>query len=311
MTLDPLAQGFLDQLPIRPKPWDATPEESRAAFRALIKMYGPKDAPIGKVENLAMPGPAGKLALRLYTPVAAGSEPLPALIYFHGGSFRVGDLESHEPVCRFLACEALCRVIAVDYRLAPENAFPAAVEDAIAATAWVEANASQLGIDPNRIAVGGDSAGGNLAAVVAQQTKKTGEPHIAFQLLLFPVTQLGSPFPSMSQFAAGYMLERDALEYCYERYAPRELWSDARLSPLLAQDFAELPAAYVMLADCDPLHDEGLAYANKLRAAGVPVSVADHSGLIHCFTNFQGVLPQARDALAAASKALRAAFEAA
>jgi acetyl esterase len=310
MTLDPLAKAFLDQLAAvpRPKTWEITPQEARAGFRALIKMFGPKDAPIGKVENLAMPG---DLALRAYTPVAAGGESLPVLVFFHGGAFRVGDLESHEALCRFLACEAACKVIAVDYRLAPEHEFPAAVEDALAATAWVEANASDLGIDPNRLAVGGDSAGGNLAAVVCQLAKADGTPHIAHQLLMFPVTQFGSPFASMQEFASGHLLEKDALEYCYERYAPREFWNDARLSPLVAQDLSGLPPAYVMLAGCDPLHDEGMAYAKKLRAAGVAASVADYPGLIHCFTNFQAVLPQAHEALAAAAKALRTAFEAA
>jgi len=310
-TLDPLAQGFLDQLASMPrsKTWEITPEEARAGFRAQIKMFGPKDVPIGKVKNLTMPGPGGDLPLRVYTPVAAGGEALPALLFFHGGAFRVGDLDSYEPVCRLIAGAAGCRVIAVDYRLAPEHVFPAAVDDAMAAARWVEANASELGVDPNRIAVGGDSAGGNLAAVVAQLAHKEGEPRIACQLLMFPVTQFGSPFPSMQEFGVGYLLEKDALEYCYERYAPRELWSDARVSPLLTQEIAGLPPAYVMLAGCDPLHDEGLAYAKKLRSGGVKVDVADYHGLIHGFTNFQAVLPQAHEALTAAAKALKAAFE--
>ncbi len=310
MDIDPLMKAFLDQLAAAPRPkvWEVTPEDMRAGFHTMIKTFGLKDVPIGKVENISMPGPGGDLPLRVYTPVAAGGEALPALVYFHGGAFRVGDLESHEGTCRQLAGEIGCRVVAVDYRLAPEHVFPAAVDDALAALRWVEANAATLGIDPNRVAVGGDSAGGNLAAVVCQLSK--GATHIAYQLLLFPVTQFGSPFASMRDFAEGYMLERAPLEYCYEAYAPKELWSDTRLSPLLAADFTGLPPAYVMVAGCDPLHDEGITYADKLRSAGVSVTVADYPGLVHDFVMFQAMLPQAREALVRAAKAVRAEFDA-
>lgn len=313
MTLDPLAKAFLDQLAANPRPkvWEVPPDEMRAGFRAMVKMFGPKDVPIGKVENMTMPGPGGDLALRVFTPVAAGGEALPALIYFHGGAFRVGDLDTHEPTCRMLAGEGACRVVAVDYRLSPENRFPAAVEDALAATRWVEANATRLGIDANRIAVGGDSAGGNLAAVVCQLAKQQDGPKLAFQLLLFPMTQLGSAFPSMQEFAKGYMLEKEALEYCSKDYADPEDYTDPRLSPLLAVDLDGLPPTYVMLAGCDPLHDEGLAYAERLSEAGVDVTVADYPGLVHDFVLMLSVFPQAPEALTAAAKALRAAFEAA
>lgn len=311
MPLDPLAKAFIDQLSAtpRPKTWDVTTEEARAGFRAMIKSYGPKDVPIGKVENLSIPGPGGELSLRIYTPVAAGGEALPALVFFHGGAFRLGDLESHEAVCRFLAGEAACRVIAVDYRLAPEHKFPAALDDALAATRWVESNASKIGIDPNRIAVGGDSAGGNLATSVCLLAKSQGVPHIVYQLLMFPQTQIGSSFPSMSTYGSGYMLDRDAVEWSLEQYAPKESWTDPRLSPLLAVDASGLPPAYVMLAECDPLHDEGLAYAEKLRTAGVSAKIADYPGMLHDFILFQGVLPQAREALVDAAKALKARFD--
>ena len=311
MPLDPLVRTFLDQLPPGPKAWEVTPEDARTGFCALVKAYGAKDVPIGKVATVTMPGPGGAIALRLYTPVAAGGEALPALVFFHGGAFRLGDFETYEATCRLLASEAGARVITVDYRRAPEAPFPAAVEDAIAATAWIESNAATLGIDPNRIAVGGDSAGANLAAVVCQHAAATGEPHILFQMLLFPVTQFGAQFPSVELYGEGYMLERDSLEFCYSLYAPKEQWSDPRLSPLLAPKFSGLPPAFVMLAECDPLHDEGLAYAKMLRAANVAVTVSDYPGLVHGFILFQAVLPQAHEALVAAAKALRAAFEAA
>jgi acetyl esterase len=311
MALDPLAKAFLEQLSANPRPkvWDVTPDEMRAGMRAMVKAFGPKDVPIGKVENIVMPGPGGELSLRAFTPVAAGGEALPALVYFHGGAFRVGDLDTHEPICRLLAGEAACRVIAVDYRLSPEHKFPAAVEDAMAATHWIEANASRLAIDPNRVAVGGDSAGGNLAAVICQQAKEQGAPKIVYQLLLFPVTQLGSSFPSMQEFATGYFLEKEPLDYCYRGYAEGTDYSDLRLSPLLATDLSDLPPAYVMLAGCDPLHDEGLAYAEKLREAGVEVAIADYPGMLHCFTMMLSVFPQAQEAMSAAAKSLRAAFE--
>jgi acetyl esterase len=305
MPLDPLVRAFLDQLPPRPKAWEVTPDEARTEFAAMVKAYGAKDAPIGKVENVTT---SGGIALRLYTPVAAGGEALPALVFFHGGAFRNGNFETYETTCRFLAGEAGCRVVAVDYRRAPEHPFPAAVEDAIAAVAWVEANAATLGIDPNRIAVGGDSAGANLAAVVTHHAA-AGEPHITLQMLLFPVTEFGSATASMTAYGEGFNLDRDGLEYCYGLYVPKEQWRDPRVSPLLAEKFDGLPPAFVMLAECDPLHDEGLAYAEKLRAAGVAVELIDWPGAIHDFVLYQAVLPQAREALVVAAQAVKKAFE--
>lgn len=311
MTLDPLMRGFIDTLAATPGPkvWEITPDEMRAGFRAMVKAHGPKDTPIGKVNNLTIPGPGGDLALRVYTPVAAGSDALPALVFFHGGAFRIGDLDTHDATCRLLAGEAGCRVIAVDYRLAPEHTFPAASDDAFAALRWVQDNAVQLGIDPNRIAVGGDSAGANLAAVTTHLARQEDAPALAFQMLLFPMTQLGAPFASRKTFAQGFLMETEALDYCEEAYAPRQMWADFRASPLVAQDFSGLPPAYVALAEYDPLHDEGLAYAEKLRSNGVGVTLARYAGLVHGFTLFQAVLPQAREALVAAAKALQTGFE--
>lgn len=311
MALDPLVKAFLDQQAqaSHPKTWELSDAEARAGFREFLKPFGPKDVPIGKIENLTMPGPGGELALRLYRPVAAGGEALPALVFFHGGAFRIGDFETHEAICRFLAGEAGCRVVAVDYRLAPEHPFPAAYDDAYAALVWIESNAAQLGIDPNRIAVGGDSAGGELAAVVCQRAKAQAGPVIAYQLLMFPVTLFGADFPSMRTFATGYQLERDAIEYCHALYAPRSEWQDPRISPLQSADLSGLPPAYVMLAEYDVLHDEGLAYAEKLRAAGVAVTLADYPGMIHDFILFQALFPQAREALVDAAKVLKETFE--
>jgi acetyl esterase len=249
--------------------------------------------------------------LRLYSPVAAGSDALPVLVYFHGGGWVIGDLDTHDGLCRMFANEANCRVVAVHYRLSPEHKFPAAVDDAFAALKWVEANAPSLGIDANQIAVGGDSAGGNLAAVMALMARDTGGLNLAFQMLLFPVTQIGGETSSLREFAVGYFLERAGLDWFYSCYVPASAdKSDPRLSPLRARDHSGLPPAFVMLGGFDPLHDEGAQLAEKMRAAGVPVTVADYGDMVHCFFYLQTVLPQAREAVEKAAKALRGAFAA-
>ena len=201
MPLDPLVKGFLDQMALMPGPKmsELTPEQGRAMFVAMMQMVGPKDVPVGKVENIKAPGPGGDIPMRVYTPVAAGADSLPVLVYFHGGGFVIGDLDTHDGLCRQFANEGGFRVIAVDYRLAPEHKFPAALDDAFAAVTWIEANASKLGVDANRIAVGGDSAGGALAAEVTQLAKAKGGPKIAFQMLMFPVTQIGNETASTAR----------------------------------------------------------------------------------------------------------------
>ncbi len=291
MPLDPLVKAFLDQMALAPGPklFELPPAEGRAMFAAMMQMIGPKDVVIGGVKDRDADG----VRLRMYTPVAGGGEPLPALVCFHGGGFVIGDLETYDGLCRQLANEGGFRVVAVDYRLAPEHRFPAAVDDALAAVKWIETHASELGIDANRIAVGGDSAGGALAAIVAQQAKG---PKIAFQLLMFPVTQIGQETASLREFAIGYFLDKPTLDLFFGSYLPAgQDTSDPRVSPLNAADFRGLPPACVMLGGFDPLHDEGLEYARKLRDAGVEVEVADYSDLVHCFIYMQGVLPQARE----------------
>jgi len=311
MPLDPVLKSFLDQMAAVPGPkmWEMSPADARQAFAGLLQLAGPKDVPIGRIENLVASGPRGDIPVRLYSPVAAGSEALPVLVYYHGGGFVIGDLDTHDGLCRMFANEAGCRVVAVHYRLAPEDKFPAAVEDAFAALTWVEASASRLGIDANRIAVGGESAGGALAAAVAQIAREKGVPTLAFQLLLFPVTQIGGDTSSLREFAVGYFLEKRTLDWFYGHYLPANAdTSDPRISPLRATDMSGLPPAYVMLGGFDPLHDEGQQYADKLRAAGVPVTVADYGDMIHCFIYLQTILPQAREAVEAAASALRTAF---
>lgn len=311
MPLDPMMKAFLDQMAAVPGPkmWDVSPADARLMFNAMMQLVGPQDVPIGKVQNLTMPGPGGEIALRSYTPVAAKGENLPTLVYFHGGGYVIGNLDAIDGLCRMLANDSGARVISVDYRLAPESKFPAAIEDSYAALCWIEANAAHLGVDANRLAVGGDSAGGGLAAVVCQMAKEKGAPKLAFQMLLFPVTQIGGETRSLREFAQGYFLERATLDWFFSHYLPADAdRTDPRISPLLAKDVSGLPSAYVMLGGFDPLHDEGLAYAEKLRAAGVSATIADYPDLVHDFIYMQAVLPQAPEAMKAAAGALKAAL---
>jgi acetyl esterase len=313
MPLDPLVKAFLDQAAAIPRPpaWTLPPVAARQSFAGMMGLVGPRDVAVGRVDNFTIAGPAGDIRARAYAPVAVSSKPQPTLVYFHGGGFVVGSLESHDGLCRLLAAEGDMRVIAVDYRLAPESKYPAAVDDAFAATQWIEQNATALGVDAGRIAVGGDSAGGMLAAIVSQMARGTALK-IAFQLLMFPNTQIGGETASLAEFAQGYFLERRAIEWFYAQYVPEGAdHNSPRLSPLRAKDFSGLPPAYVMLGGYDPLHDEGLAYAQKLRAAGVTVTVCDYSDMVHCFIYLQTVLPQAHQALADAAHAVRAALDAA
>jgi acetyl esterase len=311
MPLDPLLKAFLDQMAAQPepKPWELEPPAAREAMVALMQAVGPKDVPIGKVANLAIPTTNGEIPARSYTPVAAGGEPLPTLVFFHGGGFVIGSVDTHDGLCRMLANLSACRVISIEYRLSPEHKFPAAVEDAFATTSWIEKNAAQLGIDANRLAIGGDSAGATLSAVVTQMARDAGAPKLAFQMLLFPATHMAAETVSRRQFAEGYFLEGKTIEWFFNHYfAPDADREHPQASPLLADKFSGLPPAYVMVAGFDPLHDEGVEYAEKLRAAGVSVALDDYPEMVHDFIYLQAVLPQAAEALRTAAKALKQAL---
>jgi acetyl esterase len=308
-----MVKAFLDraaQIP-RPKIWDVPPMVARQSFSGMMELTGPKDVPVGKVENFSIPGPGGELRARSYAPIAAAGS-LPTLVYFHGGGFVAGSLQSHDGLCRLFTAEGGFKVIALDYRLAPEHPWPAAVDDAWAALQWIEENASSLGVDAGRIAVGGDSAGGMLAAIVTQLAREKGGVKIAYQMLLFPNTHVGGETSSMNEFAVGYFLERRVIDYFNSLYLPAGTdCNSPKVSPLRAKSFAGLPPAYVMLGGYDPLHDEGLSYADKLRGAGVKVTIADYPDLVHGFIYLQTVLPQAHEAVAEAAKAVKKALDAA
>lgn len=270
-----------------------------------------------RVESLEIPGPAGPIGARLYVPrrssPATGDSaggPLPLLVYFHGGGWTIGDLDTHDDPCRFLAAGSGAMLLAVDYRLAPEHPFPAAAEDSLAAYEWAVAGAVRLGADPARIAVGGDSAGANLAASICLTTReKTGVPAPVLQLLIYPVAETAGTAASRRTFADGFLLTRGDMEWFEERYLPPGVdRDDPRVAILDAPDLSGLPPAYVATAGFDPLRDEGEAFAARLRDEGARVALRRHPGLVHSFANLTAICPSARQAMAEAAGALRMAL---
>jgi len=262
--------------------------------------------PMGRVETIEIPGPAGTIAARRYMPHGAPAGSAPLLVYFHGGGWVIGDLDTHDAPCRFLAANSGVQLLAVDYRLAPEHPFPAAAEDAFAAYAWASANAAELGSDPGRIAVVGDSAGANLAAVASLLARDAGLRLPAMQLLIYPVIVADEEMPSRRTFGEGFLLSRPDMDFFESHYLPEGAdRGDPRVSILRAEDLSGLPPAFLAIAGFDPLRDEGLAFAERLRAAGVPVSLRLHPGLVHTFANLTAICPTARRAMLEVVGALR------
>lgn len=285
------------------------PHVARRLYRDTRAVLAPPSPEVSEVRLMVI---ANAIALRAYRPagVPAG-DVLPALVYFHGGGWTIGDLDTHDILCRQLSNGARCAVYSVDYRLAPEHAFPAAVEDCVAATRWIAAQAGALNIDPVRIAVGGDSAGGNLAAVVALDARDAGGPGLCFQLLIYPATDQRCGFASHERNGDGYLLTRHSIGYFRGQYLPRQAdWLDWRASPLLARSLAALPAAFVLTAGFDPLVDEGKAYAERLAKENVELAYREYADMIHGFVLFGGVLETANAAVAECCTRLQVAFEA-
>jgi len=309
MPLLPAVQLILDQVKAMGTPELETLEvpEARATMAALAVLQG-EPLPVESVENRTIPGPAGAIPVRVYTP--AGHGPRPILVYFHGGGWVLGSLDTHDGTSRSLATGAGCIVVSVDYRLAPEHKFPAAAEDAYAATRWVAEHAASLGGDPARIAVGGDSAGGNLTAVVSLMARDRGGPPLAFQLLIYPVTAAPSENASYRDNATGYFLTAAAMHWFWGHYTHGGA-DDANpyAAPLRASDLTRLPPAFVITAEYDPLRDEGEAYAKRLRDAGVAVQSKRYPGIIHGFFGMGAVIPEAQAAVDDATAALRAAWK--
>lgn len=312
MPLDPQLRPLIDAMMNDPnvKPThEQSPEEAREGYRALSTMFGPGEE-VGRVKNLTIPGPASEIPLRIYTPEGAG--PFGVLVFYHGGGFVIGDLESHDKECRALCNRANCLVVAVDYRLAPEHPFPAGLDDCFAALEWVGAHAAEFRGDPSRLAVGGDSAGGNLATVVALMSRDRGGPALRFQLLIYPSidARKNDLYKSREQNSAGPILLRETMDYFTGHYfrghkdqnAVRE---NPLASPILAPSLKGLPPALVITAELDVLRDEGEAYARALEAAGVVTGLRRYDGQPHAFLQLAPMLDAGKLALDEAASALR------
>jgi len=311
MPLDPQAKALLDALGITTLQPIETMTPQAARDRSKIMLEARKQMgiePVHQVRDLKIPGPAGEIPVRIYTPDVPA--PAPALVYFHGGGWVLGDLESHDAVCRALANQVPCVVASVDYRLAPEAKFPAAVEDSYAATEWIAAHASELGIDRNRIAVGGDSAGGNLSAVISQIARDRRGPQIVYQVLIYPGTDMRMTAPSIEENADGPLLTKASMIWFMGHYLRNEQDKlDPLASPLLSSNLRDLPPAFILTAECDPLRDEGEEYGRGLQQAGVHTEVIRYAGMPHGFFSFAAALQTGRQAFADTAARLRKAFD--
>jgi len=311
VPLDPAAKALMDAMDQAfPQVETMTGAEARAHVRRMVASLATDPEPVARVENRSVPGPDGPVPVRIYWPQTAPPAPLPALVYFHGGGWVICDLDTHDPTCRAITNNVGCVVMSVDYWLAPEHKFPAAAEDAYTATLWAAGNATDLGVDATRIAVGGDSSGGNLTAAVALMARDRHAPELVFQLMVYPVTDIvAMDTPSHRDNGEGYFLTTAAMEW-YRRQYLTDLSeaSHPYASPLHADDLSGLPPALVITAELDPLRDEGEAYASRLRASGVPAVASRYDGVFHGFFSLGTLLDAAKQANEEAYAALREAF---
>ncbi len=299
--LHPKARAIVDQIAAMPSLTTLTPAEARGSPVPLAAA----PEPVASVTARTIPGPGGPMAIRIYRPQDVLRT---ALVYFHGGGWVVGSLEGADGSCRALANRSRSVLVSVDYRLAPETKFPGPVEDAYAAVRWVADKASDLRIDPERIAVGGSSAGGNLAAVVARVARDRGGPRIAFQLLTVPATEFRSTARSTEEFAEGHGLTRADMEWYGAHYLGTDAERDHPYASVLRADLHGMPPAFVITAECDPLRDDGEAYAKRLSELGIAARYKRYSGMFHGFMGFPDVLPEAAQAFDDAGAAVREAL---
>jgi acetyl esterase len=310
MPLDPKAKRFLEMMTAgasreRPRP---SLSERRDALAKLMQ-FARSDRTTGPGVDGMLPGPAGDLAYRLYTPTGDGRPRVPGFVFFHGGGMVAGSVDAYDRLCRGLSQETGCRLVSVNYRLAPEHKFPAAIEDAIAATAWVYGYADSLGIDPAKLVVGGDSAGATLAAIVCQDAMRTGKPPIALQCLICPVLDFSATSPSRQAFAENYLLDKTVLKADLADYLPDGAdAADPLISPLRQTNLKGLPAAIIHTAEFDPMRDEGNAYARELAASGVAVDHVCHQGMIHNFHAMGAILSRGRQVLSQIGQQVRTAL---
>ena len=309
MALHPQVVALLERAANSPLPpyHEVPPAVARRFYRDTRAPLTPDPPPVESMQLLLAPGKGGPVPVRAYRPKGAGKdEVLPALVYLHGGGWVIGDLDTHDVVCRTLANGARCAVFSVEYRKAPESPFPAAVDDCFSALRFVVENGKNLKIDISKVAVAGDSAGGNLAAVIALMAREAGGPAISFQLLIYPATDHRLNHPSIDGNGEGYLLTKNSMIYFRGHYLAREEdWHDWRASPLLAKSLAGLPPAYVITAGFDPLLDEGRAYSEKLKKDGVPTQYREYPDMVHGFVTMGRVLDTANAALADCAQALK------
>lgn len=311
MPLDPQAKAVLDLIASLEMPPLGTlsPEETREGSKAR-RLPPDELEPVHRIEDRTIPGPAGEIPVRVYTP--SDDPDLPLLVYFHGGGWVIGDLDMEDVAHRAIANQAGCVIMSVDYRLAPEAPFPASIDDCFAATAWAAEHASELGADPARVAIGGWSAGGNLAAVVAQLARDAGGPDLVHQVMVCPVTDHYSRSmerPSYSENAEGYLLTRDSMVWFWDMYIGKDgNADDPKAAPMQAADVSALPPATVLTMEFDPLRDEGAAYADRLREAGVAVKYICYQGQIHTSYNSSAAIERGREIITEVSKSLSDAF---
>jgi acetyl esterase len=294
MPLHPKVQALLaaQRLTGAPPMHTLTPERARADMRAQVAAVSGPLAEVARIEDRRVPGSGAAVPVRLYTPV--GAAPSPGIVYFHGGGFVIGDLETHDPLCRQIAARTGAMVCAVDYRLAPEHPFPAAADDALTAARWFLAHADELGADPDRLFVLGDSAGGTLATVTARALREQPSPHLRGQILIYPITDhVDAGAASYTEFADGYGLTREAMRWFMRHYAadPADA-TDPRVCPLRMPNLRGLPPAFVVTAEYDVLRDEGERYAERLREDGVDVTFERAAGLHHGFIRLFGILEE-------------------
>jgi acetyl esterase len=309
VPLDPRVRRFLDALAAGkpPNALETTVEQRRLGLTELMKLGGPETA-MSRVEDRTLPGPAGELAVRIYTPLDA-AETLPGLVYFHGGGLVAGTVATHDSIARALAKAGACRVVSVEYRLAPEHPFPAALDDALAAVTYIGAHTAAFGIDAARLGICGDSAGGTLAAATAQAVARIGSPRLALQLLICPILDYSRSTESRCVLASGYLVDQATLDHDLLHYAPPGTDpADPRISPLRAADIGGLPPTLIHTAEFDPLRDEGRDYFERLARAHAEVSYTCHPGMIHLFYGLGAVIPYARTAFEQIGGEIRAAL---
>lgn len=281
------------------KPWDQlTVAEARVAFASQrLNLQGSPPA-VDEVVELTLPLTNRCVPIRAYRPCGKKDVNIPIYVHFHGGGWVLGDLDSHDTLCRYLCNESEALVISVNYRLAPEYKYPAALDDAWESVCWIEANGEELQADPKRLAIGGDSAGGTLAATVCSRARDNGKFPIQLQVLIYPVTDMTLSHPSMTQCGKGYILTKSLMEWFRKHYLPDEaMWRDPDASPLHSRDLSKLPEAFILTAGFDPLRDEGKAYADALSASGVSTEYICYEKMIHGFLNMPAVLDQGREAI--------------